>query len=75
MYRGVLAEAEKPKEAGDEFLMGKSYEAPEEKAAGIQIMEVATEEQTGSLFTDDTPKSMNEQWSRLNNDPMLMVCI
>lgn len=26
-----------------------------------------------SFYVDDTPKSANEAWARLNNDPLMMV--
>jgi hypothetical protein len=35
--------------------------------------QMETKQTPGALFLDDTTKSQNEQWARLNNDPMLMV--
>jgi hypothetical protein len=71
MYRGAMA----TKQEADEYLLGKPVELKDEMT---NIDEIAVIEQVKvpvSMFTDDTPKSQNEQWARLNNDPMLMVRI
>eukprot|EP00854_Cymbomonas_tetramitiformis_P028059 gene28059-34710_t len=66
MYNTVLAQ--KKDEDDDVFMLGKPYEAPKEDDK-LKKMKYAP----GSNFTDDTPKAANEQWARLNNDPMLMI--
>jgi hypothetical protein len=71
MYRGAMA----TKQETDEFLLGKPVELKDEKTKIDEIAVIEQAKAPGSMFTDDTPKSQNEQWARLNNDPMLMVRI
>jgi len=69
MYRGALAESQSM--LTDDYLLGKEYKEEAKEETTVKLLE--SKQAPGSLFVDDTPKSMNEQWARLNNDPMLMM--
>eukprot|EP00240_Pyramimonas_obovata_P004754 CAMPEP_0118957582 /NCGR_PEP_ID=MMETSP1169-20130426/62180_1 /TAXON_ID=36882 /ORGANISM="Pyramimonas obovata, Strain CCMP722" /LENGTH=424 /DNA_ID=CAMNT_0006905671 /DNA_START=995 /DNA_END=2267 /DNA_ORIENTATION=+ len=70
MYRGVMA-TKQPEvvQTGDDT-MNQPFQMKEDDK---KLKKMETKQAPGALFLDDTPKSMNEQWARLNNDPMLMI--
>eukprot|EP00241_Pyramimonas_parkeae_P002346 CAMPEP_0114235618 /NCGR_PEP_ID=MMETSP0058-20121206/6351_1 /TAXON_ID=36894 /ORGANISM="Pyramimonas parkeae, CCMP726" /LENGTH=528 /DNA_ID=CAMNT_0001347401 /DNA_START=110 /DNA_END=1698 /DNA_ORIENTATION=+ len=69
MYRGALAESQSM--LTDDYLLGKEYKEEAKEETTVKLLE--SKQAPGSLFVDDTPKSMNEQWAAINNDPMLMM--
>jgi len=65
MYSSVLAK--RRDDEADERMSKPVEMANEDK----RLQKVAAG--PGSLFVDDTPKAQNESWSRLHNDPLLMM--
>ncbi|CAD7701668.1 unnamed protein product [Ostreobium quekettii] len=69
MYAGGIAAKEDAERRQEEHALGKPVvleEAKEEsKCEKISVLP--------SFYTEDTPKSANETWARLHNDPLFMI--
>ncbi|KDO31981.1 hypothetical protein SPRG_03197 [Saprolegnia parasitica CBS 223.65] len=67
MYEGPMAASQTERTAED-YLLGKEYTpAPEEN----QLKQLAA--QPGSLYMSAAPSAVNDTFSRLNEDPMMMI--
>ncbi|EQC39550.1 hypothetical protein SDRG_02986 [Saprolegnia diclina VS20] len=67
MYDGPMAASQTERTAED-YLLGKEYKpAPEEN----QLKQLAA--QPGSLYMSAAPSAVNDSFSRLNEDPMMMI--
>mmetsp|Transcript_16946 Transcript_16946/g.16297 ORF Transcript_16946/g.16297 Transcript_16946/m.16297 type:complete len:183 (+) Transcript_16946:228-776(+) len=69
MYEGPAAEKVKDK-AAEDYLLGKTYQAKEEKTSDLH--EIKETKAAGSTFLHKTTNK-NDIFTRLHEDPMLMI--
>ncbi|KAF0688936.1 Aste57867_19540 [Aphanomyces stellatus] len=67
MYEGPMAGSQREKTA-EEYLLGKEYH---EKPEASELKQLAS--QPGSLYMAAAPSIVNDSFSRLNEDPMMLI--
>lgn len=69
MYGGGMAALEDAAKRQEEHLMGK----PVQLSAQEEVTRVERSTQLATVNASALPQTQNENWQRLNNDPLLMI--